>query len=516
MPGLGDLIYDDVGRPIVPGDFDFPQPQSRYPMSPDLTQTQMGQQDVPEGFAVNDAGEIFNKQTGAVLPQTQRPSVIPATRDPGGQLQLAMPKVLDIVGNMMGGVAAPVEGTALGAGLVSRGGKAKALGEVAAETVKAPAVLPASEMPAPLPWAAERYPKAGAYTVEQKTRGTEGGTYRSKAPTPEELAVTQRRDLANEEIAAGRSDPYFDLSKREYVDPNAYPYPTYEPTLGQQFSDTTGGAKALARAQEDVSGAVPKLISAYKRGEPFEGAFGFYKMKQYEQAYVDQFGEQLGREKFLKNFVEPMASTTSGNSPENNFIISQYANWMRDRGLKFPGEGQMYTVPRPASAAAMGTNNYREYLQQAMQGGGLERGGIDWMDNPKKYNFAYDFLGTGGPVMDKQMLSEVSRAQLEKPRTGGYGVWEQPAHEAAAKLNIDPRQLQEVGWAGIKKGKADIPENYTPVPMMHHINTSLWRGHRVTGLPQEDVLRGMLRGDMPVYSYAPAGQSINALFDQRN
>jgi hypothetical protein len=94
-------------------------------MQPDLQSSQMGEQDTPEGYAVNDAGQVFHKQTGEVLPPTRRPSVLPLTRTPEGQYEPAMPRIADIAGNMGAGWNVPVKGaeTVLGAGLV-KGAKA--------------------------------------------------------------------------------------------------------------------------------------------------------------------------------------------------------------------------------------------------------------------------------------------------------------------------------------------------------------------------------------------------------
>jgi len=574
-------------------------PATPQVMQPDLLATQLGQISVPPGYAINDAGEIFNKQTGEVLPVTRRPGVLPITKDPStGELQPAMPVVADIAG-FMGGGSVPVKGAeaVLGAGAVRRTAKAAeeapyiyhvsreeaspaiqqgglqkgtyfssadpgvtdvklqqqfptyrtrrgenvipddnrgkadflstqpippaqieilrggkwepvaTTGSELASTITSPNVITSSRQTIePLPWAAERYPEAGGFELLPKTRGLQPGesaTYAAKVATPEEEAVKARTDVAMANIKAGAYEPYFDVSKRAPVDPTGYP--EYSPTLAQKFSATKSGEKARASAEADVAGAEPKLIEAYRKGEQFPGAFGFYHMKQLEDEYIKQFGPELGRQKFLTQFVEPMAGTTSGNPPLGNYLISQYG--MRP-GVIIPEQGQMYHVPFPASGAAMGANNFRELVQQVIEGGGLRggrEGGIDWMGNPKKYNFGFNFLGTGGPTIDKQMMGLISRAGLDKPRTGGYGIWEQPVHDVAAKLGIDPITLQEVAWAGTKKAaeKPNVKTPYIPVPMIQNINTAIERTATVTGLRPDEVVRRMIRGDIPIYGYSP-------------
>lgn len=86
-------------------------------MEPDLSATQMREQEIPEGYARNDAGEVFNKETGETLKETPRTNVSPFTRTPEGQYQWNFPKIADILGNLGGGWSAPSGGTALGAGM---------------------------------------------------------------------------------------------------------------------------------------------------------------------------------------------------------------------------------------------------------------------------------------------------------------------------------------------------------------------------------------------------------------
>lgn len=95
-PGLPVRRNNPMARPDEPG-------APNYLMSPDLLEAQQGQT-LPTGIAVNDAGIPFNKETGAEIPTVSRPNVLPIAKTPDGYT-LAMPKMLDLAGNIMGGVA---------------------------------------------------------------------------------------------------------------------------------------------------------------------------------------------------------------------------------------------------------------------------------------------------------------------------------------------------------------------------------------------------------------------------
>ena len=114
--------YDYFG-PLMDGPMpSFPQnklvePETR--MQPDMLQSAMGLQ--PEvGTYVDELGRVYSKETNKLLTESRRPNVIPLTRNPNNELEFAMPRALDIVGNVMGGVVAPVK-TADGAMIMGAG-----------------------------------------------------------------------------------------------------------------------------------------------------------------------------------------------------------------------------------------------------------------------------------------------------------------------------------------------------------------------------------------------------------
>ena len=115
------------GRQRLPIDEPTPYKAPNYVMEPDLLEAQQGAH-LPTGIAYNDAGIPFNLKTGTELPTVPRPNVLPIAKTPEG-LTFAMPKAMDIFGNIMGGVAgAPVKGAEV---LLGSGPVRKVAGEVA-------------------------------------------------------------------------------------------------------------------------------------------------------------------------------------------------------------------------------------------------------------------------------------------------------------------------------------------------------------------------------------------------
>lgn len=81
-----------------------PKPTT-YIMEPDLVQTQTGKLDVPKDVSFDDAGAPYNNITGQPVKVIRRPNVLPVAMTPEGPT-FAMPKMLDVVGNVMSPLAA--------------------------------------------------------------------------------------------------------------------------------------------------------------------------------------------------------------------------------------------------------------------------------------------------------------------------------------------------------------------------------------------------------------------------
>lgn len=152
-------------------------------MEPGLEAVQSGYAEpffhLPENTAVNEGGEVYNKETGEPLSIVRRPNVIPLAKTPDG-IRWAMPKMLELAGNVMNPLAVtrgvPVKAgeMVLGAGPVKTVPEGGVLG--AMKEAKA-----AKEAEKALPSISEKFAgKAGTPVEEMENllegvRGTEIG-----------------------------------------------------------------------------------------------------------------------------------------------------------------------------------------------------------------------------------------------------------------------------------------------------------------------------------------------------
>jgi len=193
---------------------------------------------------------------------------------------------------------------------------------------------------APFPQFAEQYPAMGPGTWVEQTdpkklaKGDIG--YTEKTLTPEAKQFAKAREKIMKDMNEKGYTPYFDPAKRTYVDPANYPAANVDTsTLGPSKLDTvveymkTIGSPETSKALE----------AAYKRGGELGNADHWYAMGQLEAEYIKELGPQAGRKAFLDEFAVPMAATTSGNNPSQNFLMGQYLEHLRktDQPMPFGG-----------------------------------------------------------------------------------------------------------------------------------------------------------------------------------
>jgi hypothetical protein len=337
--------------------------------------------------------------------------------------------------------------------------------------------------------------------------------YAAKNASPEEIALKKARDFAQEEIKSGSSayKPYFDISKRGYVDPANYPLPGPQTTSVIPKQQKTIDAYT-AKFQNPE--AIQKWSDAYELAKNSPNAHHFYAMDQLEKEYVKAYGPELGRQKFKTEFADQMANTTSGVTPTNNLLTAGYVNHMNASGLPLPGHapgeytGYPFDAPHPVQGGRIAANlaQSNKYAEAGNQ--------LNPLENPKRYDFSGNFMGHQGLTMDEQMMTPFSMAA---PPKGSYGLAElEGAKQAALKGVKEPSDWQSVTWAGLKalkdaKGKELTPEELSKIgqPMIEDVNQMIHRTSRVLGISQDEALAQLLK-NKPIYgigAIAGAGAS---------
>ena len=332
--------------------------------------------------------------------------------------------------------------------------------------------------------------------------------YAAKNPSSEELALKAARDFAQEEIKSGSSayKPYFDISKRGYVDPSNYPLPGPQTTsIIPKQQKTIDAYTAKFQNPE----AIQKWSDAYELAKNSPNAHHFYAMDQLEKEYVKAYGPELGRHKFKTEFADQMANTTSGVTPTNNLLTAAYVNHMNASGLPLPGHalgeysGYSFDAPHPVQGGRIGANlaQSNKYAEAGNQ--------LNPLENPKRYDFSGNFMGHQGLTMDEQMMTPFGMAA---PPKGSYGLAElEGAKQAALKGVTVPSDWQSVTWAGLKalkdsKGKELSPDELSKIgqPMIEDVNQAIHRTSRVLNISPKEALDQLLK-NKPVYGVGAIG-----------
>jgi hypothetical protein len=324
---------------------------------------------------------------------------------------------------------------------------------------------------------ATRYPLVapGVAKVDPKT----GKEFIGKQLSAEAEAVSKARKAAQKDIDAGRYTPYYDVAKRDYVDPMNYPL------QGRTLTDIVPAkAETVAKYQAiyDTPQARANLAGAYEKAASDPLAQNWYAMKQYEDDFIKQFGEERGRQMFKERFADAMASTTGGADPTSNYLMAQYGNYLRQQGVAQPTAAVDFPFPIGGRFAS---GNMALYDKIINQGQGLT------VQNPKRFNFSSNFMGhLDRPTIDEQM-SQLYQGGLLAPFPNTYGIAEGVLNDVAKSKGVMPVNLQDVAWIGAK--------GTTGKPMIQNINEAIERTSRVTGLPQDEALKLMIRSGIPTY-----------------
>lgn len=313
-----------------------------------------------------------------------------------------------------------------------------------------------------------------------------GKEFLQKQNSAEAMAVEKVRKAAQKDIDKGNYTPYFDVSKREYVDPKNYPL------QGATITDALPKKQATIdkwKQEFDTPEVRENLKAAFLRGNKDPLTKDWYATGQLEKQFVKEYGDKLGRSEYKEAFPVAMAATTGGADPTSNLLMSYYGNFLRKGGQEMPKAA--YEMPYPIGGR-YASGNMDMYDKVINQGAGLTT------DTPKRFNFAADFMGhLDRPTIDEQM-SGLYKPGMVVPPGDSYGVMEQVLNDVAKTQGVTPVNFQEVSWAGAK-GTAGKP-------MIQHINEAIERTARVTGKTPEEVVRdSLVRRTHPLYGVGAAG-----------
>jgi hypothetical protein len=309
------------------------------------------------------------------------------------------------------------------------------------------------------------------------------------------LAASQR------DIDSGRYKPYFDVSKRSDADVSRYNLGGSTkaealPKTAKKFTEQAKFAHSPATRK--------RLREVYKEGQTIKDAEDWYFVGQLEKEFIRELGEKEGRRQFDRKFATAMAATTAKSSPKANFRSAMYGNYLAENKIPYPTKS--YDVPSPIGGFSV-IKNLEQHNRLANAGVPISP-----TANPKRFNFRSNFLGDTAPTLDEQMASVLHPGKAELK--GSYRTNEALMADEAARAGVDPRRIQEVAWAGIKKRKMEAKGQVYPgsKPMIQEVNEAIERTSRETGLtPREVVVEGIIKSKIPIYGAAGVAVGVNHL-----
>lgn len=360
---------------------------------------------------------------------------------------------------------------------------------------------------APYPQFAERYPETGPPTEAPKTNPKFAGeTYSAKTLTPEAEEFAKTREKIVKEMRDEGYQPFFDPSQRFPAEFQKQPGP---------HADTAG---ALAAKQEtidrhlkaiDTPETRKALRDAYSKGLDLPDSQAWYYLGQVEKKMKQDLGEEAGAKRFRDQVATAMSATTTGMTPQQNLIMSQYLNHLKATGQPLPTASYQTPVTVGGQRTMPNVEAYKELFSGPA--GPYETLQAQAFKNPKRADFAQAQMGNPNAfTVDEQMAHGMIRKDV--PQAGTYGIITGMGREEAIKAGADPQRYQDVAWAGfkkmledaerIKKGKEPLGPGagYQGKPMISEINDMIERTHRLTGMPRQEIWeRGWLKNEIPLY-----------------
>lgn len=320
-----------------------------------------------------------------------------------------------------------------------------------------------------------------------------GKEFFQKQLSPEALEVQKARKAAQKQIDAGNYEPHFDINQRFYADPSHYPTAGYTATdIVPKKADTIAKYEALANDPE----ALARLRGAFEKAKDRPAAKDWYAMGQLEEAFIRELGPEEGRRQFKNRFADAMAATTGGADPNSNLMMAAFTNYQKGLGQEIPTKAA--ELPFPIGGRFVSGN-----MEQAKK---LAEMGEIPVTNPKRHNFSANFLGHRDVSTLDEQMSQLWDPKMMSPPPNAYGLYQQALAKEAKRAGVQPANFQDIAWAGAK--------DYPGKPMMQEINEMLARTHAITGEPQEEILKGFIRGNKPMYGIGAVGGLGS--FDEEN
>lgn len=339
---------------------------------------------------------------------------------------------------------------------------------------------------------AEQYPQTGPSQI--MTDKKSGKQFEAKQLTPEELILQAERNAAQKDIDAGNYTPYFDESQRYYANPENYNIVgnTLEDAIPKR-ADTIEKYKA----RFDTPEVRKSLEAAYERGLSPDSV-NWYAMGQLEDAFIAELGFEEGTKQFRNRFADMMAATTGGADPTANLLTTSYINYMLEQGIPIPQN--TFNFPHPIGGRYAAGN-----VAMGKSIGSGERQ-LSAADQPKRFNFAANFMGSRSPATIDEQMSGLFEKGLAAPPNNTYGIMEGVLADVAKSKGVQPSNFQDVAWAGAK--------GYEGKPMIRNINEMIERTSRITGETPDQVLKRFIRASGPMYGIG--GLGILGYMDQRS
>ena len=317
-----------------------------------------------------------------------------------------------------------------------------------------------------------------------------GKEFLKKQLSPEALAVQKARIEAQKQINTGDYQPFFDVSKRHYADPSHYPTAGYTQTdIVPKKADTIAKYTALANDPESLA----RLRGAFEKAKDRPAAKDWYAMGQLEDSFIKELGPEEGRKQFKNRIADAMAATTGGADPNSNLMMAAYTNYQKNLGKDIPTAAA--DLPFPIGGRFVSGN-----MEQAKK---LAELGEIPVTNPKRHNFSANFLGHRDVSTLDEQMSQLWDPKMMSPPPNAYGIYQKALADEAEKAGVQPANFQDIAWAGAK--------DYPGKPMMQEINEMIERTHKITGEPKEEILKGFIRADKPMYGIGAlgAGEAMN-------